>query len=568
MPSLTSVVDTVSDWAARADKTGADMTEGPDACRPTRRERGVVFAVALLAYLAIAWWAVERHNLVLGDAISRLANATYALDSRFPHASAIGFVWGPIPTLVNVAALATHVVSHRSWFAPSIGSAIFMAAAATAVHDLAGRWGLSRRWRIAITLAFAANPLIVFYAANGMSEAYFLLFLVLAADRLARWLEHDRTADLAGCGLWLGVGYLVRYEALAAAGACAAVVVLVAAWHELAGRRRRVPLRVTVRAIASHAGMDLTVLLMPVITAFAGFAAISWVLTGQAFAQFSSSYGNSSVLQTTGPGSTGIHALGFIFGELAGAAPLAVPLLVAALLWGRRRARLRAVSLATVFGAVLFLSAALQVSGKTLPFLRFWITGIPLEVLALALLVASRPARPPRRSVLRLGMVAACVAGFAVTAIAMTSTTFGVQEHQIASALDPQRNRYDERQTLAQFDTERQIAAYLDQLQLPPGSVLVDVLDGFPVVAASRNPKQFIIPSDFDFDAALNDPTSYGVRYLLTIPATGRGVTDALNRHFPGVYDAGTPGARLVLQADSDDASPDWRLYQLLTTTS
>ncbi len=562
MARLAALVATVHERAARSGRpVGPTAGSGPSV-----GERFAVFGAALGCYLGAAWWAVGHHNLVLGDAISRLANATYALDSRFPHLSAIGFVWGPLPTLTNLVVLATHVVGHRSWLVPSVGSAMFMAAAATAVHSLAARWGLSLRWRIATTVVFAANPLIVFYAANGMSEAFFVSFLVVAAGRFACWLESDHTADLAGCGLWLGIAYLVRYEALAAAACCAVVVAVVAGWRGLRRLPPPQPLMLTVRAVAGNAGMDAAVLAMPIVVAFVGFALISWVITGQALAQFSSTYGNASVLQTSGPTSTGVHAIGFVVGELAGAAPLAAPLLVALLVWGQPRTKVRAASLATVFGGVLFFSAALQLTGKTLPFLRFWITAVPLEALAMALLIADAPS-PRLRTATRLGIVATCLAGFAVTAMAMTNTTFGLQEHQIASALDPHRDRLDERRTLAQFATERRVASYLDGLGLPPGSVLVDVLDGFPLVAASANPRQFIIPSDYDFDAALSDPASNGVRYLLTIPPTGRGASDALNRHFPGVYDAGVANARLVLQANSDNQSPDWRLYQLIPSS-
>ena len=115
---------------------------------------------------------------------------------------------------------------------------------------------------------------------------------------------------------------------------------------------------------------------------------------------------------------------------------------------------------------------------------------------------------------------------------------------------------------LRTFETERAIAAYLDRLKLPDGSVLVDTSSGFAVVAASRRPKQFVITSDSDFVLDLNDPGRYGVRYLLAVPDEGRGTSDAINRRYPTMYDTGSSIAHLVLGIPQTGADQlPWRLY-------
>ena len=65
------------------------------------------------------------------------------------------------------------------------------------------------------------------------------------------------------------------------------------------------------------------------------------------------------------------------------------------------------------------------------------------------------------------------------------------------------------------FDVDRKIAAFLDAKRLPPGSVVVDSGSGFAVIAASANPRQFVITSDLDFQGAVVDPVGHGVRYML-----------------------------------------------------
>jgi hypothetical protein len=87
---------------------------------------------------------------------------------------------------------------------------------------------------------------------------------------------------------------------------------------------------------------------------------------------------------------------------------------------------------------------------------------------------------------------------------------------------------------------------------------------GFAVVAASRKPKMFVLPSDPDFVRILNDPSVRGAKYLLAVPPTGRGRSDTLNKRYPTLYDNGADVATLELEIPNDgDGQPDWRLYRV-----
>jgi len=519
--------------------------------------------------VALATWTMLGHNLVMGDAISRLANASYALRGRDPHLEAIGFVWNPLPTLVMTAMSPFRKLWEplgNPGLASGWTSALFMAGTVAATGWTLRTWGFGRRARLLTAAMVATNPLIVFYAVNGMSEAFFLFFLVLAVGGLAGWMTRGSSLSLVGAATALGACYLVRYEAIAAAGAaaaCVAAVSFVARFHQ--NRDTAV----------SEAIGNSSVLVLPIAFSFGAFALASWLITGAPFEQFTSQYGNAAVLASAG-GHTTLGARGlFAIGELTGAAPLLVPIAVVLLItargvWGRR-----AIAAAVVFGGVLALSALLQASGSTLPFLRFWIAAVPLQAMLGA--IAARQvfnARPGGGLLKSIGVVGVIGAGVVVTIgsagatwAAMQDPVYGLQEHHLATVAHAGRERPDERQTLRQFTAERGIARYLDQLDLPRGSVLVDVLDGFPLVLASRNPSQFVIPSDRDFALVLGDPVGHGIRYLLTVPPTGRGAVDAVNQRFPGIYDSGANIATVELQADQDGSNTGWRLYKLWETT-
>ena len=112
-------------------------------------------------------------------------------------------------------------------------------------------------------------------------------------------------------------------------------------------------------------------------------------------------------------------------------------------------------------------------------------------------------------------------------------------------------------------NTSRQIAPYIDGMDLPDGAVLLDVFLGFPIVLESGDPKQFVITPDRDFKSVLADPGAFGVEYLLVPPPDMEmGTLDAITREYPTMYADGAGMATLVREFDSS-VDWHWRLYRL-----
>ena len=152
---------------------------------PLRRpsEGAAVAGLAWLAYMAFGAVVILGAHSIIGDAWSRVANAYYVLYSRDPHVAAIGFVWNPLPSLAVIPFLPLKAVWPdivATGFAGSIVSAACMAAAVWQVHGIGLDWNVRRSARLLVALLFALNPMIVYYGANGMSEAMFILTLVVA----------------------------------------------------------------------------------------------------------------------------------------------------------------------------------------------------------------------------------------------------------------------------------------------------------------------------------------------------------------------------------------------------
>lgn len=551
------------------------MTAAPD-----YGHRRLVFFVPAVLYVAVGYWLQVRHGFILGDALSRVQAADSVLYSRDPHLAAIGFIFTPLTALVQIP-----VMLFAPWwpelatraFAGTLMSALFMAGAVVQIFSTGRDRGLPRSYILTITALFACNPMIVFYGSNGMSEAPFLFFLTWAVRRLILWMTDDDVHHLivAG-GIAMGLAYLTRYDAVGTVAA-AGLLVATTTYRRARGEPRR-----------RRALLDLLLISLPGFVAFIGWAATSWLITGDAFAQFTSQYGNAAILKQSGGATATTFAGGLAFAAVC-ITLLAPTLLILAGWAGRLRRRRRDRSVLAVpllmYGAVLTFQTYTFATGATFPFLRFYIAAIPLAATLAILAVPDgrlvgpvrrgkysppvAPVGPPARRVRYVAVAAVVAVGLPVTAWGMTLPAYAPQEYALAAVFNPDPDSVSPRKTVerrivATFATEREIAGYLDSLGLPDSSVITDTVYGFAVVSASRNPRVFVVPSDPDFVLLLNDPPAHGIKYLLAVPRSGRGASDALNQRYPTLYDTGADVATLALEIPNDgDSQPDWRLYRV-----
>ncbi|MFN8032189.1 MAG: ABC transporter [Mycobacterium sp.] len=544
-----------------------------------RRLKALVWTAAFAVYVAVGYWLQVRNGFILGDALSRVSAAQSVLFSRSPHLAAIGFIFTPLTAMVQIPVIAASPLFPAlaaNAFAGSIMSAAFMAGAVVQILSMGIDRGLPRWYAMTIAVLFAVNPMIIFYGSNGMSEAPFIFFISWAVRRLIMWMVDDDVHHLvAAGGIAMGLAYLTRYDAVACVAAAGFVVGITTYL-----RARRAPR-------FRRALLDLMLVSAPGFVAFIGWAAASWLITGEAFAQFTSQYGNAAILKQSGAVQAGpVSGLLFAAACTALLAPTLIPLgvWVGVIRWGRPNWTMLIPPVA-VYGAALAFQALTFAAGSTFPFLRFYIIAIPFAA-CLAMLAVPDGAfvKPKRRgrnapapsalSSTRTasGYAAAAVAlavGLPVTAWGMSLPRYAPQEYALGAVLNPAPDSVSPRKAVEHriartFSTERAIAAYLDNLELPHSSVITDTVYGFAIVAASRNPRTFVVPSDPDFVRLLNNPSGNGIKYLLAVPPSGRGVSDALNQRYPTLYDTGADVATLELEIPNDgDGQPNWRLYRV-----
>ena len=557
----------------------------------SRRLSAIIYIVTAVVYLGVGYFLGVHHGFLLGDALSRVSAAQSVLFSRDPHVAAIGFIFTPLTALVQLPTVALSGIWQPMTefaYSGSIMSSLFMAGAAVQIFGIGSDRALPRTFTLFITAVFAFNPMILFYASNGMSEAPFIFFTSWAVRRLIAWATDDDVHHLAAAGIALALGYLTRYDAVAAIAAASILVSAITATR--GGKHLR----------WKRALLDGGLVVLPGFFAFLGWAVTSWLITGQAFAQFSSQYGNSAILQQSSAETPTefIPGLEFALTSTVMLAPTLIPLAILSGVAGWwRRDWVPLLFPLFVFGAVLAFQAYSYASGSTFGFLRFYILALPMAATMAVLLLPPRactitkrrgkyaprqslspdryPESPNRTGRPRVwSAFAASALLLAVTvpssAWAMSNPEHAPQEYGLGAILAPEPDNVSERKATehriaATFSTERGMAEYLDGLDLPEGSVLADTVYGFAVVVASTKPKTFVVPSDQDFTAILNDPAANNVQYLLAVPNTGRGESDALNIRYPTLYETGADIATLALEVPNDgENQPEWRIYRVL----
>ncbi len=535
------------------------------------RSDRVAFAAYSAMYVLVGAFIVLVRHIVADDAAARVAQAWYVIASRDPHIGAIGFVWNPLPSIAEIPLVALRGLwpaLTRDMFAGTIVSSLFMAGAVVHLRACLREIGTAREATILLTAGMALSPMVILYGANGMSEAMYLCFLIGTARFLLRWTVTGHIRPLVWTALNLALAVLARYEALAAV---AAVAVAVFAVGTTARDRAR-----SFRDRALGGLSDAVVVALPAVAAFVAWSVVSWVIAGNPFLQFTSRYGNASIMRASGTAAangTGWSPLFLAFVQMLAYAPVGLAIATAgvAIAWLRRDRRFLA--LVALAGPLLF-SIAAYVRGNTFGFFRYYLPGLPLALLAVALLLHPHARmRPSLPSWLRPGgagaiavILAVVLSGFITTTTAMADVRIAPEEQPVVSRLLRSDPPASVRHATSVLDSAATIAHDVDALGLASGAVALDTFDcGSLVVLNSVNPHQFVITSDRDFERIVADPVPFHVPYLL-VPNADKGI-EAIGVAHPGIYNGGVvDNLRTSVVAEwHTPGCPDYRLIHVLS---
>ncbi len=545
---------------------------------PSRRiisEGRIVFLLAFGVCFTVAWLLDFKYHAFALDAWSRMANGFYIVYSRDPHLAAVGFVWEPLQSMAGlVFLLGNHLwpaLSHHL-MAGSLVSALSMAGAAYQMWAAMREWGVSRAPRLVLTAFFAINPMVLYYAGNGMSEGLYVFTLMASTRYMLRWMRDGDLRSLAYSAVALGFCYLTRNEAVLAA-LLGGLVVGVVSYCRAEGRR----------AARIRTGLsDLVIFGAPAFTAAVGWAVTSYVIVGQFIdgGALSQRLSNQRSLGHTTLHTQVLYQL-HAFGALAPFLPILLVAAAAVAFWRRDS---RVLAPLSVLGGALGFDMLAYMEGAIAGSLRYWIVAVPLGILLLGSLVATpqtpRPARggaPVRTRSSRAGVRALSVlAALCLVLVVMIPTTVstgsgmlnprvGYEESQQIGFIFKAHANANDLFYMRSYSFALAMGRYLESRHLPDGDVVVDNSTACVpmMIVTSNQPKLFVINNDRDFQRILADPISFNVHYIM-VPDPGTSAPGAVNRTYPGMWNTGSGFTKMVHQFPQQSTCPGFRLFHVL----
>jgi hypothetical protein len=168
------------------------------------------FAAATIVYALIGYHVTVDQHVVVFDALDRLTRAYQVWYDDPPKLAAIGFSFPPITTLVLLP-LALIKPLASGLVALPVTSAVFAGMSVVLLDRTLARCEMPTFLRIPVVLLYAANPMTVFYAGNGMSEAVYLALLACSLYAAVSWYETTEPRFLFGGGFGFALLLLTRY---------------------------------------------------------------------------------------------------------------------------------------------------------------------------------------------------------------------------------------------------------------------------------------------------------------------------------------------------------------------
>jgi hypothetical protein len=498
-------------------------------------------------YLAFGVWLMLGLGFYEGDSLSRTANALYVIQGRDPHVAAIGFVWNPLPSIVQIPLVMALDPFGLAYLAGPIESALFAIGTLVVLDRTLRLLGVGTLRRRALLLLYGLHPMVVFYAANGMSESPLLFFMISGTYQFLRWTRGGGVQSLLVFSLLSAGTFLVRYEGLAfCAGGVVALTIAFFVGKDLEPDR--------LEAI-------LLTYLVPVSYVAALWLFFNWVFVGDPLYFYRSSYGN--LAQTAGFRTGAQTYLSLVVGNIASALTYALErwvivmpaiALIAplAVIRGFVRREHVTVGVLAMAGALPLFHTYLVYGGTSFGWLRFFLYSIPFTIVLLPLVL--EPLRGYRR-IYRASWAIALVfvaAGIPTGLWAMTQPDLGREEWEITRHLiEPASTAVP---PSFAFTTDKEIAAYVDGLPGKP-VVLMDSAYAYAIDLFSRDHKRYAITSDRDFKAILGRPDGGAITHIL-VPEPH--AVEAVGQALPGIWQNGKQYARLERDFGGLNG---WRLY-------
>lgn len=503
-----------------------------------------IFLCFFILYAALSYCFAYVLEIYHNDALARTALAFFTVYGRDPHLAAIGFVWQPLPSLLQVPFIQLLKPLNLMFLAAPLVSSICGALCVSLIYKTGQLLFTPAKTytTLLITLLFGLNPLIILYSANGTSEMIFLLSTLLSSYFLIRYYYSHNQTNLLLAGFAISLSFWSRYEAIPAF--LGSLVVLFLNSKVLKGTNSR---------------LESTLLQfgLPFLYSIFLWIFVNWLIMKNPFYFLSSPYSNAAYTSVFRSG-TGVlensyfsifNSISYVINRTLFLAPVIwlLPVLGIPVTQSSNN-RLKNLLLLTFltfpFIAILVFHSYQLFKGESFGWLRFFIYAIPLGTFFAFYLAR-------RHVITGVLAISLMTVGIYTTWYAMNDGRIGSEENSFTKKLTNPEITLDFSRT---FLDQKQIAWFMDN---NPGIILIDSGEGFAIPMFSKNPERFVITSDTDYKEVVQNYPAKVDWIIIHKPKPENPNQNLIYQSYPGIWEGNAPSITPFRQIE------EWRIFKV-----
>ncbi|WP_333858953.1 hypothetical protein [Clostridium sp.] len=476
----------------------------------------VVFITEFIAGIYFSYFK----GILLNDAFSRTANAFYVLYVKPIRLASIGFVWNPLPSILQLPFVALSKIWRpivSSGISAVIITSISAGFSAVLLLKTFTKFNIQRKYSICIILLYITNPFIFFYGMNGMSEEPFFLAIIYIVTNMTLWMKKGKPEYIVKISFALAVAFLCRYEAIPFSAAVGIGVLINIFFNEK--EKKFIPHNLK-REKYYYAEGTTIVLYAPILYTILIWIFLNWTITGNPFYFLNSVYSNATQSQFTKPAGSYLEIILYI---LKRALPFLPPFfaIIITRLTTKRLVKNDFFILFVLIISMIIFHFLMLIKGSSYGWLRFFSYSLPICIawIPYELSEFKKTLQPLFFNILCVFLIISSIS----TVIALSSPVIAIEEHYVVVS-----------------EQCTQISEYINE-ELPDDKVMMDSFLTSAIILNIKNIDNIVVSSNLNFNKYLNYPAKYGIKYIIVPdPDNGIGVLDSFNKKYPSLYRQGT----------------------------
>lgn len=502
----------------------------------------VLFLAFLIIYLALSYYFAYFLKIYHNDAISRTAMAFFTTYGRDPHLAAIGFVWQPLLSLLQIPLLLVFRPLGLMMLSGPIVTAFAGAFSVIAVYKigvLLNREKENKKMVTFISILFGLNPLIILYSTIGTSEMVFIVSLLLTSYYLVKWFYYSKQWHLLLASFFISLSFWARYESIPAFIGCVLLLVIKSLYDKVGFKK-----------------LESLILqfVIPYVYSVSFWILINLIIMKDPFYFIHGPYSNSSltgILRGTQffeyTYKSLLNSIVYTFNRIIYLAPIVLlsPLLFIIAKEFKKRTKdiILFLFLILPYVLVLIFHVYLLYNGQSFGWLRFYIYSTVIASLA-GMYIS-------RQKLIGYFAASLLIAGIFTSGYAISNPNLGKEEYSFTQKVLNNSVVLDYSRT---YSDQKEIASFIDQ---EGGKVLVDSTAGFAIPLFSNNPDKFIVTSDLDYTKIVENYSQFADWIIVNKPYDGIEDQNIIYRYYPNIWDGDAPSVHFYMQI------ADWKIFKV-----